>query len=138
MVPRKRRRFPRVSLTPVRHELTGDAHVDALAREATIAKRTAQLRSLAGLLLLFMAVATFGSLYLLVTIANDNHTGVQRLVDCTTPGGICFKQQRDPENNRTVDYLKEVTILAASCAKIPTNTTADEVRKCVEVELAKG
>ena len=133
----ERRRFFRPSLLPVRHDLLGNKHADSLKHEATIAKRVAQLRALGGMLLLAMAVATFGSLYMLVSLASDNHRGVERIVDCTTPGNKCYNDQRNPNNNGAVDYIKEVTILAASCAKIPANVSVDQVRACVENELAK-
>lgn len=136
MAIRKRKR--QTAIPSSRIELTGDAHVDAMAREALTKKRGAQLKALAGLLLLSMVVATFGSLYTLVKFGSENHEGVIRLVDCTTPGGACYKQLRSPENNRSVDYIKEITILAASCAKVDGNITADQIRKCVESELDRS
>ena len=64
----------------------------------------------------------------------------QILLDCTTPVGVCYQDnaRRTGEvvGNIKMD-TKEVVVLAASCAKDPTNNTTLKIEKCVNRQLEK-
>jgi hypothetical protein len=65
------------------------------------------------------------------------------LLDCTTAGGKCYAEQ----NKRSLEFIKQIideegdtqkiVVLAAYCAKVPGNDTAESVEKCVNERLKK-
>lgn len=66
--------------------------------------------------------------------SEENHKGVQRLLDCTTPGGVCYQQGRDSQSG-AVGTINRITVVAVYCAKLPGNTTLAQIQACVELNL---
>lgn len=56
------------------------------------------------------------------------------LIDCTTPGGECLARGQAGQME-AVNNINEITILAASCARVPENDTEAEIRTCIEAGL---
>ena len=69
-------------------------------------------------------------------LARENRTNGERLIDCTTPEGQCY-QDGQTRTGEAVNTINEVTILAASCVKIPGVDTEIEIRACIEQGLNK-
>ena len=87
-------------------------------------------------IVLYMVV----SMTLVVIISLQGMRSRQILLDCTTPVGECY-QDNTRRTGEVVGNIKmdtkEVVVLAASCAKDPTNNTTVKIEKCVNRQLEK-
>jgi hypothetical protein len=57
-------------------------------------------------------------------------TILERLQDCTTPGGGCYEQSREGTSG-AINNINEVTVAAAACADREGVNTVTDIRKCI-------
>lgn len=67
----------------------------------------------------------------------ENHMVSERIVDCTSPTGKCFKEGQ-ARTNTAVVQLNTVAKYAAVCADRPGSITAQEMNDCIEEQLRKN
>lgn len=106
--------------------------------------RPALRRKRAIALMVQRATVALFILYCLVTMAlllvlsyqgNDQRN---RLVDCTTPSGECYKagQQRTAQAIQMLiadnQLTREMVIVAVACAQDPANDTQAEIKACID------
>ena len=58
----------------------------------------------------------------------------EQIESCTNPAGECYKRGQE-RTGKAVASINQVIILAAVCAKEPGNTTAPQIRACIEALL---
>lgn len=63
------------------------------------------------------------------TTQNTNRTA-KAVLDCTTPGGKCFKRGRRA-TAKAVGDINRVIVLAAACADRPGDQTREQIERCV-------
>jgi hypothetical protein len=76
----------------------------------------------------------------LLDIARENRRNGDRLIDCTTPGGVCYETGQKQTANAIASIFeadKQVAIIAAVCAQV-SPPEIEAVRACVDAELAKA
>lgn len=119
-------------------EIEGHPEIEGKRVRALLAQRLA-----VALLLLFIVISLGLTAYnAIVGIATR-----AALLDCTTPGGECYKegQRRTAEairqlveaNEAGEQTTREIVILAADCADNEGVDTADEIEACVEQQRAR-
>lgn len=113
--------------------------LSSVARELTAATRVGRAeRIIIGALSLFLvvlSVVSYISIHKLQDIGKTNRSNTDLIVDCTTPGGVCYERGRKSTGS-AIATINDVTIAASYCAQF--NTTQATIRKCIEAELAKG
>lgn len=68
------------------------------------------------------------------TTRNTNKVA-HAVLDCTTPGGKCFKRSKRA-TARAVGDINRVIVLAATCADMPGDQTQRQIERCVLHRLA--
>lgn len=66
----------------------------------------------------------------------DNGKTAERIIDCTSPTGKCFKESQE----RTGDVIVQLNTIAkyaAVCADRPGSITAEEMNKCITEQIRK-
>lgn len=99
-----------------------------IAKMAFIVVGTATSMVIVGILLAGMAR--------LEAITLGTRTNSQILIDCTSPTGKCY-QASEKRTGSAIGTINQVSIYAAYCSKIPSNTTVKEIETCINKELAK-
>lgn len=99
-----------------------------IAKMAFIVTGTVTSMVIVGILLAGMA-----RLEAITTSTNSNS---QLLIDCTSPTGKCY-QDGQRRTGSAIGTINQVSIYAAYCSKIPSNTTVKQIETCINKELAK-
>lgn len=81
---------------------------------------------------LFLAGLVLTGIGLLLVIAGENRATGRRLVDCTTPGGVCYARLGAGHDERS-RVLREVVIAVEMCAR--SHETERGLRACVTAQL---
>ena len=97
-------------------------------------------RAAAGVLVgVLVGILIVGGVVLVVQIreatTSTNKTS-KAVLDCTTPGGECFKRGRRA-TAKAVGDINRVIVLAASCADRPGDQTRRQIERCVLRQLAQ-
>ena len=68
------------------------------------------------------------------TRASKKNTKI--IVSCTDPQGECYKNSQK-SSGQSIEFINNVSIAAAYCAKQPENKTVAQIKICVTNSLAK-
>ena len=101
-------------------------HVARADRRYRVAREVFQLVTL---------LAVLASLALLLAGERAATEARDRLLDCTTPEGECYREGQ-ARTGRAVGSINEATVAAAYCARLDASSVA-VIRACVERELAR-
>lgn len=92
------------------------------------------------LVVIFMVFTTVVAVWTLQATLDQSYQNGQvldRLVDCTTPGGECY-QQSQSQTGAAIDTINRLTVEAGWCAKsLPQGSTEAQYRQCIEAGMAE-
>lgn len=98
-----------------------------------------------------IVLATIAVLFVVFVVTLDSLSGISdrgRLIDCTKPGGHCYKESQARLANAVEDIMKQgieretvtrqIVTLAAYCASKQHNQTLSQIEQCIKQQMKES